>query len=130
MSKPSKNEIRVGRLELQIMNVVWDKGQATVHEVKDVLSQGRPPAYTTILTMMRKLEAKGYLKHEVDTRTYVYQAAIKRQEVRQGLLGDLMDRIFAGSPSLLVTSLLEQDHISEEELDEIHTILKMRGRAK
>jgi BlaI family penicillinase repressor len=129
MSKPGRDEIRLGRLELQIMHVVWDRGQATVHEVKEVLSRGHQPAYTTILTMMRKLEAKGYLRHEVETRTYVYQAVIERQAVRQGLLGDLMDRIFGGSPSLLVTSLLEQDHISDEELDEIQAILKQKGRA-
>jgi len=57
--KPS--EIRLGRLELQIMSVVWDKGTATVHDVKEALSRGRKPAYSTILTMMRKLETKGYL---------------------------------------------------------------------
>ena len=130
MTKPSRSEIRLGRLELQIMNVVWDKGQATVHEVKDVLTRGRQPAYTTVLTMMRKLEAKGYLQHEVDNRSYVYQAAIERQEVRQGLLGDLVDRIFRGSPSLLVTSLLEQDHISDEELEEIDRIVRERGRRR
>ena len=66
MAKTKPPEIRLGRLELQIMNIVWDKQKATVHDVKEAISRGRKPAYTTILTMMRKLEAKGYLKHEVD----------------------------------------------------------------
>ena len=83
-------EIRLGRLGLQIMNIVWGKGKATVHDVKEAISLGRTPAYTTILTMMRKLEAKGYLEHEVDERTYIYRATISRQEVRQSLLADLL----------------------------------------
>ena len=97
--KPS--EIRLGRLELQIMNVVWDRETASVHDVKDALTQGRKPAYSTILTMMRKLEAKGYLTHEVDDRTFVYHATVSRQTARHGLLGDLLDRVFEGSPALL-----------------------------
>ena len=121
-------EIRLGRLGLQIMNVVWDRGTATVHDVKEAISQGRTPAYTTILTMMRKLEAKGYLEHEVDERTYVYRATISRQEVRQGLLGDLLERLFEGSPSLLVNSLVEQNKVTEEELREIERLIGRRRR--
>ena len=121
------SEIRLGRLELQIMNVVWEKGKATVHDVKDALSRGRKPAYSTILTMMRKLEAKGYLKHDVDDRTYVYRPTISQKAARQGILGDIVDRLFDGSPSLLLNSLVEQDHISEKELEQIQKLIKERG---
>ena len=128
MGKSKPPEIRLGRLELQIMHVVWDKQKATVHDVKDAISRSRKPAYTTILTMMRKLEAKGYLKHEVDDRTYVYQATVSRRAVRQSVLGDLLDRLFEGSPSLLLSSLVEQDRISEEELREIRKLIQKRGK--
>jgi len=87
MSKSKLSEIRLGKLELQIMSVVWDRGKATVHEVKDVLGKGRKPAYSTILTMMRKLEAKGYLEHTADGRTYVYHPLISRQQAEHGLVG-------------------------------------------
>lgn len=130
MLKKNLSDIRLGRLELQIMNVVWDKGQATVHDVKDVISRGRKPAYSTILTMMRKLEAKGYLKHDVDDRTYVYRAIISRQTVRQGVLGDLLDRLFEGSPLLLLNSLVEQNRISEEEVREIRKLIRKRRKKK
>lgn len=130
MARAKKAEIRLGRLELQIMNVVWSKGKATVHEVRDELSRGRRPAYSTILTMMRKLEAKGYLKHEIDDRTYVYESAISRKTVRQSLAGDLIDRLFEGSSSLLLTSLVEQDRIGDEELSEIKKLLKNRRTQK
>ncbi len=122
------SEIRLGRLELQIMNVVWEKGKATVHDVKDALSRGRKPAYSTILTMMRKLEAKGYLKHDVDDRTYVYRPTISQKAARQGILGDIVDRLFDGSPSLLLNSLVEQDHISEKELKQIQKLIKERDK--
>ena len=124
--KPS--EIRLGRLELQIMNVVWDRREATVHDVKDAISRGRKPAYSTILTMMRKLEAKGYLEHEVDERTYVYQATVSRQAVRKGMLGDLLERVFEGSPSLLMSSLVQENRITEEELREIRKVIGKRRR--
>ncbi len=127
MANKIKSEIRLGRLELQIMNVVWDRGKATVHDVKNALSR-RKPAYSTILTMMRKLEAKGYLKHEVDGRTYVYRPSISQQAVRHGVLGDVVERLFEGSASLLLTSLVEQNRISENELREIQKLIEERGK--
>lgn len=127
MANKINSEIRLGRLELQIMNVVWDRGKATVHDVKNALSR-RKPAYSTILTMMRKLEAKGYLEHEVDGRTYVYRPLISQQAVRQGVLGDLVERLFEGSTSLLLTSLVEQNRISENELREIRKLIQERGK--
>ena len=109
------------------MNVVWDRGKATVHDVKNALSR-RKPAYSTILTMMRKLEAKGYLKHEVDGRTYVYLPLISQQAVRHGVLGDVVERLFEGSTSLLLTSLVEQNRISENELRQIRKLIEERGK--
>ena len=127
MAKPNRGEIRLGRLELQIMNVVWDRGKATVHDVKDVLGRGRKPAYNTILTMMRKLEQKGYLAHEVQDRTYVYRPTVGRQEVRRGMLGDLLERVFEDSPALLLTSLMERRRISEQERRRIRELIRKRG---
>ncbi len=127
MANKINSEIRLGRLELQIMNVVWDRGKATVHDVKNALSR-RKPAYSTILTMMRKLEVKGYLEHQVDGRTYVYRPLISQQAVRQGVLGDLVERLFEGSTSLLLTSLVEQNRISENELRQIRKLIEERGK--
>ena len=94
MAKRGTAEIRLGKLELKIMNVVWERGTATVHDVKDALSRGKTPAYTTVLTMMRNLEAKGYLEHEVDGRTFVYQPTLTRATARQSLLSELLERVF------------------------------------
>ncbi len=127
MSKKNDAEIRLGRLEMQIMNVVWELGDATVHDVKDALTKGKTPAYSTILTMMRKLEQKGYLDHTVRERTYVYRATIGQQDTRSDLLGDLVARLFDGSPALLVNSLLDQKGISEEEVQQIKALIRERS---
>ncbi len=127
MAKRGTAEIRLGKLELKIMNVVWERGTATVHDVKDALSRGRTPAYTTVLTMMRNLEAKGYLEHEVDGRTFVYQPTLTRATARQSLLSELLERVFEGSPSLLVNSLMKQKRISAKELRRIRDLLRERG---
>jgi len=123
-----KPEIRLGKMEMAIMNAVWDHGRSTVHEVKEAISIGKKPAYSTVLTMMRKLEAKGYLEHEVDGRTYVYRSTLSRQVVRHSLLGDLLKRVFNGSPALLLSSLIEQDKIDERELEQIRNLLQERDK--
>ena len=124
MSKRKESEIRLGRLEMQIMNVVWGKGKATVHDVKEALGKGRKPAYSTILTMMRKIETKGYLEHDVDNRTYVYRPTISRKVARRSILGDILDRLFEGSPAVLLNSLVEQNKVSREELYELKKLIE------
>jgi predicted transcriptional regulator len=128
MTKQKDSEIRLGRLEMQIMNVVWEKGKATVHDVKDALGKGRKPAYSTILTMMRKIEAKGYLEHDVDNRTYVYRSTISQNVARRSILGDILDRLFDGSPALLLNSLVEQNQVSKEELDQLKKLIEEATR--
>ena len=123
-----KPDIRLGRLELRIMHVVWDRGRATVHEVLADLGGSPPPAYSTILTMMRKLEAKGYLRHEVQDRTYVYSPTLSRQDVRRALLMDILDRLFDGSPALLFESLLDQERIGPGVVAKIETLLRKRKK--
>ncbi len=123
MAKQSEQEIRLGKLELSIMKVVWRRGKATVQDVMDAISRNRKPAYSTILTMMRKLEVKGYLEHEEEGRTYVYSPTISRRTVRESVLSDVLERVFDGSPSLLLTSLVEQRKISKEELEQIRNTI-------
>jgi BlaI family transcriptional regulator, penicillinase repressor len=124
MAKKMDGDIRLGRLELQIMNVVWEKGKATVHDVKEALAKGRKPAYSTILTMMRKIEAKGYLEHDVENRTFIYRPSISRETVRHNVLGDILNRLFEGSPFLLMNSLVGQKDIGKEELAQIQRLIK------
>jgi len=113
---------RLGRRELEIMNVVWDLGEATVHDVCARLE--RPAAYTTVLTMMRILESKGLLAHRVQGRSYVYRPTVARHEVRRSMLRDLRDLLFGGSTSLLLNTLVDEAEMSDQEREELRRIIE------
>ena len=130
MTKKNESGIQLGRLETMIMSVVWENGSATVQDVKDVLDSKRSLAYTTILTMMRKLEKKGYLCHALRDRAYVYSATITQEQVRHSMLGDLMERLFEDSPALLMTHLFEAKRIPQKEMQQIQDIIKQISQNK
>ncbi|MFA5863066.1 MAG: BlaI/MecI/CopY family transcriptional regulator [Phycisphaerae bacterium] len=127
MATRQQSDIRLGKLESKIMNIVWDRGKATVHDVRDAIATGKSPAYCTILTMMRNLEGKGYLAHEVDDRAYVYRATVSQRQARRSIVGELLERLFEGSPAALVNSLIEHKQVSPKELKDIRKILKKGG---
>lgn len=121
-----REDVRLGKLELEIMKAVWARGKATVAEVQSALSCERPRAYNTILTMMRKLEAKGCLAHATEGRTFVYRARITQENVRRDALRDLLDRVFDGSAQLLVSGLIDERKLSAAEVREVRALLDAR----
>ena len=127
--RETKGTIRLGRLELQIMDAVWQGDSATVREALDRMRPARH-AYSTILTMMRKLEAKGYLRHETEGRAFRYFPTITQQEVRRSAVSDLLDRLFGGSGRLVVSHLVEQKQINRGELDEIRRLIDKRRKGR
>jgi predicted transcriptional regulator len=105
--------------ELRLMNVVWSRKHATVGEVVDAL-QGKPVlAYTTVLTTLRILETKGYLRHTKEGRAFIYEPLIGRKEASSKAIRSLVSRFFGGSPAQLVMNLLEDEVIDERELQHI-----------
>jgi len=128
MKRKKQKEVRLGRLELAIMKAVWASGKATVHVVRRKLWRTYPRAYSTILTMMRKLEAKGYLEHEAQDRTYVYRATITEEHVRKSLLADLVDRVFDGSVELVTAALINHKKLTAEEVAEIKKLLAAKAK--
>ena len=108
---------KLHRLELEVMKVVWQLGNATVNDVRDALKQSL--AYTSVATTLSHLERKGFLTHDVDGRTYVYRPLIQENEVSKSMLGDLLERLFDGSAERLVNTLLETREISPEELERL-----------
>ncbi len=104
--KKDLDSIILTRQELQIMKVVWERGSVTVREVFDVISQKKITAYTTILTLMGILEAKGVLTHTKSGRTYLYQPLLSREKATQNQVQDLIVRFFDGSPEKLIESVL------------------------
>lgn len=119
---PGKSIHRIGDLQLRILRVLWDRGEASVQHVLDSLD-GRH-AYTTIATMLRKMEDRGLVRHREEGRKFVYAAAVSSDDVSQGLANRLIDRLFAGSLAGAVSHLLETRDVDASELDELERLLK------
>ena len=111
-----KDKRLLGKLELMIMQVVWECGEATVRRVRNEIARKRDLAYSTIMTMMRKLEQKGVLAHRVEDRTYIYRPLVSRGDVERSMLRDLLQSVFEGSHQQLVNALVEHEHLPKEEL--------------
>ncbi len=115
-------------LELRLMNVVWRLGKATVKDVKNALPRRKPLAYSTVLTVMRILERKGFLRHDTVERTYVYYPVVTRDEVIRSTVRSLTNRLFDGSAELLMVSVLEKERWSAEELRRLKQLIAAKER--
>ena len=105
------------------MEVLWEKGSATVSEVVEGLPNKIPLAYSTVITTLRILETKGYLKHTKDGRAFVYQPIVGRREARQSAVTHLVRRFFEGSPERLMLSLLAEKKIDPKKLGRLRKLI-------
>ncbi|HEY1921514.1 MAG TPA: BlaI/MecI/CopY family transcriptional regulator [Tepidisphaeraceae bacterium] len=105
--------------ELRLMNVLWRKRCATVAEVAEALPNDPPLAYSTVLTTMRILEAKGYVRHTKQSRAFVYEPVVERAQASTKATRHLISRFFGGSAGQLVLKLLEEDQLDAEEISRI-----------
>jgi predicted transcriptional regulator len=106
-------------VELEILQVLWDHGPATVREVVDELNRQRPRAYTSILSMLNVMRDKGLVTRKSQGRAHVYAAKRSREKTLGGVVKDLLGRAFQGSSTLLIAQVLEQSRPSPEELEAI-----------
>lgn len=118
-----KKSLTLTEAELPIMEVLWDKGVATVGEVAEGLSKDRAVAYNTVLTLMRILERKGYVQHTKDGRAFVYQPVVDRGEASRTAVRQLLNRFFNDSPELLVLNLLRDEAINEQEIERLRGLI-------
>ena len=110
--------------ELDVMAVLWEHGPSTVAEVRDRIADDL--AYTTVLTILRTLEDKGYVGHEEEGRAYRYYPAVAREEAGTSALRRLVGKIFAGSPELLLTQLVSDRGLGRDELERMRRLLDER----
>ena len=112
--------------ELRIMNVLWDRGSATVHEVLEVLPAKPALAYNSILTIVRILEKKGYVKHvkDEDKRAHVFMPQVNRKDATRFEVRHLVSRFFGNSREQLVLNVLEETSIDADELDRLRQLLE------
>ncbi|HEY6159114.1 MAG TPA: BlaI/MecI/CopY family transcriptional regulator [Gemmatimonadales bacterium] len=114
--------------ELDVMSVLWDAESATVAEVRERLADDL--AYTTVLTVLRTLEQKGYVGHTGEGRAHRYHPLVKRAAAGRSALSRLVDKVFDGSPELLLTQLVSDKNLSDEELRRLRKLLTERLREK
>lgn len=109
--------------ELRLMEVLWDKHRATVAEVTEALPPP-PLAYNTVLTTMRILEQKGYVRHQEEGRAYVYEPLVARDEAAKSAVGQLLKRFFGNKSAALALRLVEEERPSEEELRRLKALIE------
>ena len=109
--------------ELAIMEVVWDRGEATVRDVHEALSRRRKVAYTTALTFLTRLEQKGFVKRDKSDLAYVYRAAVTRNQVTRSRLRTMRDELFDGDAAPLVLQLMKTERFSHEEIAELQILI-------
>jgi BlaI family transcriptional regulator, penicillinase repressor len=113
-----------GDRELDVMGVLWETGSATVAEVRDRLPAEL--AYTTVLTILRNLEAKGFVRHEGEGKAHRYFPLVARQAAGRSAVSRLIEKLFAGDPALLVSHLVSDHPLSAAELKKLHATLEER----
>jgi len=121
---------RLGDLQLKIMKVLWQRGECAVSDVFTEISKERDLAYTTIATMLRKMEARSLITHRADGRTFIYRAAVDEQSITSNMSDHLLDRLFEGSLSDMVCHLLQTRDVSRDELVKIEKLIAERKKAK
>lgn len=110
-------------LQLAIMRVIWDKGEATVQDIWEALHSDRGLAQTTVATMLSRLERRGVVTRRAEARQYRYRAAVTEQEVQHSMVGELTERLFDGDITALMQHLLAGEDISPGDLAKIRDMI-------
>lgn len=110
--------------ELEILQVLWEKGTASVREVHEELSKTKDAGYTTTLKLMQIMNEKGLVKRDDSIKTHIYQPAVSKEKTQKHLLGKMINTLFGGSATELVIQALGNHKATTEELDEIQKLLR------
>jgi BlaI family transcriptional regulator, penicillinase repressor len=114
--------------ELRLMNVLWQKGQATVHQLLESLPPKPSLAYNSVLTTIRILEKKGYVKHSKDGRAHIYTPLVGQKEATRFEVRNLVNRFFKNSHELLVLNILEDNNVDADEIKRLSQLLENSER--
>lgn len=121
---PPRKSATLTEAELRLMEILWDKGSATVQQLLDGLTERSPLAYNSVLTTIRILEKKGYVKHVKDGRAFLYSPLIERKEATRSEIRRLVNRFFGDSQELLVLNILEDRGMDVAQIDRLRKMLQ------
>jgi len=116
--------------QMAIMRVLWKRGESTVAEVQNELEVERPLAYSTVATVLARMERKGLVAHRAEGRTFVYRAAVTEDGVGTSVLADLIETVFGGSPTAMVSHLLRSCEVDSRELRRIRQLVEQHERSR
>ena len=113
----------LGELQRAVMEVVWRRGEASVHDVLRELSRRKKLAYTTVLTVLQKLEKAGWLEHRNEGKSYIYLPTASREEAGAGSVRGFLKRVFEGDAVAMFQHLIRESDLSDEELGELRAMI-------
>lgn len=122
----ASGDVSLSELQLSLMQVLWARGEASTAEVADALRGERDLAHTTVATLLTRLEKRGLLGSRREGRALLYTPLVSEAEVQRSMVGSLVDRLFAGRASALVSHLLDARGVDAKELAELQALLKQR----
>ena len=123
-----KRKRQLGDLQLAIMRVLWERGEAPAIEVHQALFEERRLAVTTIKTMLRKLEEYGCVEHRTKGRQFIYRPAIAEADVRRSMVADLVTRLFSGDSTALVNHLVRSGEIDPDDLEDLRAMVSSKRK--
>lgn len=120
---------QLAALQLAIMRVLWERSEATVADVREaLLAEGRELAYTTVATMLAKMERKGQVTHRAEGKAFVYRPALGQEQVSRSMVTDLATRLFGGDVTLMVSHLLDGCELSSDELARLKALIRRKEK--
>ncbi len=128
MARKNKETTKPSELELQVLAVLWDNGPSTVREVMERIPDGKERAYTSVLSVMQVMEKKDLLTHAQQGNSYVYKPRRSRQDVIAPYMKQLASHIFGGSRVNMALSLLGDEKLSKDELEELEKLLEQHKK--
>jgi len=120
--------ITLGTVQLHIMRVLWDEGEATARQITEAMSESKPIAHSTVQTLLRQLEAKKAVAYEKRDRTFVFRPLVAEHDVSRSAAQDLLSRMFQGSISGLVGHLLDNESVPADELARLRTLVDAKSK--
>jgi predicted transcriptional regulator len=127
-SREKRIEKPLTATELEMMNVIWRIAPCSVHQVVEALRPQRELAYTSVSTIVRILEQKGYVRSQKEGRGHLYEPTVPKEAYQATSLQRLVSNVFDGAPALLVQRLLDSEQLSAEELERIRALVRKVGR--
>jgi len=125
---PARDIDQLGDLQAAVMDVLWERGEATVKDVLDALPADPAPAYTTVLTILQKLTKAGWVTHRSLGRSYVYTPLCSRDEAGRSAIRRFVDKVFAGDRVLAFQQLISESPLEDEELDTLRAMIETRRK--